>query len=105
LRQDGLMPAEIEMIDPDDEVGIPEKHAESETLLRRVADDLVAREADPMRAMTAQPYRLDSAESRGKRIRETPPIAPRARQKLMHLDDAVTRPSLIHQYLLQHQVL
>lgn len=105
LRQDGLIRADIEMIDPDDEVGVPEQHAECETLVRRLVDDLVAREADPMRRMIAEPYRFDSASWVGNRICEFLPIAPRARQKLMELDDAVMRLSLIHQYLQQHQVL
>jgi len=105
LRQDGLIRAEIEMIDPDDEVHVPEEHADCETLVRRLVDDLVAREADPMRRMIAEPYRFDSASWVGNRICEFLPIAPRARQKLMELDDAIMRLSLIHQYLQQHQVL
>ncbi len=105
LRQDGLVRADIEMIDPDDEVPVPTEHADCETLVRRLVDDLVAREADPMRRMIAEPYRFDSASWVGNRICEFLPIAPRARQKLMELDDAVTRLSLIHQYLHQQQVL
>lgn len=105
LRQDGLVRADIEMIDPDDEVRVPEEHADCETLVRRLVDDLVAREADPMRRMIAEPYRFDSASWVGNRICEFLPIPSRARQKLMELDDPVTRLSLIHQYLHQHQVL
>lgn len=105
IRQDGLIRADIEMIDPDDEVRVPEAHADCETLVRRLVDDLVAREADPMRRMIAEPYRFESASWVGNRICEFLPIAPRARQKLMELDDAVARLSLIHQYLHQHQVL
>ncbi|HEY0878012.1 MAG TPA: LON peptidase substrate-binding domain-containing protein [Zeimonas sp.] len=105
LRQDGLIRADIEMIDPDDEVPVPEEHADCETLVRRLVDDLVARESDPMRRMIAEPYRFDSASWVGNRICEFLPIAPRARQKLMELNDAAMRLSLIHQYLHQHQVL
>lgn len=105
LRKDGLIRAEIEMIDPDEEVRIPEKHADCETLVRRLVDDLVARETNPMRRVIAEPYRFESTSWVGNRICEFLPIAPRARQKLMELDDAVTRLSLIHQYLQQHQIL
>ncbi len=105
LRQDGLIRADIEMIEPDVETRVPPEHADCEMLVRRLVDDLVARELDPMRRMIAEPYRFDSASWVGNRICEFLPIAPRARQKLMELDDAVTRLSLIHQYLQQHQVL
>lgn len=105
VRQDGLIRADIEMIDPDDTAEIPEEFGGCVTLVRRLVDDLVAREADPMRRMIAEPYRFESASWVGNRLGEFLPIAPRARQKLMELDDAVTRLSLIHQYLHQHQVL
>jgi Lon protease-like protein len=93
------------MIEPDADVPVPREHADCETLVRRLVDDLVDREKDPMRRMIAEPYRFESASWVGNRICEFLPIAPRARQKLMELDDAVTRLSLIHQYLNQHQVL
>ncbi|MCO5100800.1 MAG: LON peptidase substrate-binding domain-containing protein [Burkholderiaceae bacterium] len=105
LRQDGLVRADIEMIEPDAEAPVPPEHADCETLVRRLVDDLVAREPDPMRRMIAEPYRFDSASWVGNRICEFLPIAPRARQRLMELDDPVARLSLIHQYLHQHQVL
>jgi len=105
LRQDGLVRADIEMIEPDAEVPVPPEHADCETLVRRLVDDLVAREPDPMRRMIAEPCRFDSASWVGNRICEFLPIAPRARQRLMELDDPVARLSLIHQYLHQHQVL
>lgn len=105
VRQDGLIRAEIEMIDPDDGSPVPEEFESCVSLVRRLVDDLVARESDPMRRMIAEPYRFDSAAWVGNRLAEFLPIPPSARQKLMELDDAVTRLSLIHQYLHQHQVL
>ncbi len=105
VRQDGLIRAEIEMIDPDEAAAVPQEFEGCVTLVRRLVDDLVSRETDPMRQMIAEPYRFESAAWVGNRLCEFLPIAPRARQKLMELDDAVTRLSLIHHYLHNHQVL
>lgn len=105
VRADGLVRADIEMIDPDEPTPVPQEFAACTTLLRRVVDDLVAREPDPMRQMIAPPYDFDSAVWVGNRLCEFLPIPPRARQKLMALDDAVTRLSLLHQYLQQHRVI
>ncbi|RPH66129.1 MAG: ATP-dependent protease [Burkholderiales bacterium] len=105
VRKDGLARADIEMIDPDEPAAIPTEFAACASLVRRLVDDLVAREPDPMRQMIARPYDFDSAVWVGNRLCEFLPIPPRARQKLMELDDALTRLSLIHQYLQQHQVI
>lgn len=105
VRKDGLVRADIEMIDPDEPAAIPPEFAACASLVRRLVDDLVARESDPMRQMIARPYDFDSAVWVGNRLCEFLPIPPRARQKLMELDDALTRLSLIHQYLQQHQVI
>jgi Lon protease-like protein len=105
VRQDGLIRADIEMIDPDEAVAIPDDFEGCVSLVRRLVDDLVARETDPMRQMIAQPYRFESAAWVGNRLCEFLPIAPGARQKLMQLDDPIARLSLIHQYLHQHQVI
>jgi Lon protease-like protein len=105
MRADGLIRADIEMLDPDEPAPVPQEFAACTTLLRRVVDDLVAREPDPMRQMIAHPYDFDSAVWVGNRLCEFLPIPPRARQKLMELDDAVTRLSLLYQYLQQHRVI
>ncbi len=105
VRKDGLVRADIEMIDPDEPAAIPPEFAACASLVRRLVDGLVARESDPMRQMIARPYDFDSAVWVGNRLCEFLPIPPRARQKLMELDDALTRLSLIHQYLQQHQVI
>lgn len=105
VRQDGLIRADIEMIEPDEPVAVPAEYTACVALLRRLVDDLVARETDPMRRMIAEPYRLDSAGWVANRLGEFLPIPPRARQKLMELADGVTRLSVIHQYLQQHQII
>ncbi|MCO5106842.1 MAG: LON peptidase substrate-binding domain-containing protein [Burkholderiaceae bacterium] len=105
VRKDRLVRADVEMIDPDDPAPVSEEYAACASLLRRLVDDLVAREPDPMRQMIARPYDFDSAAWVGNRLCEFLPIPPRARQKLMELDDALTRLSLIQQYLKQHRVI
>ncbi|MCL4184282.1 MAG: LON peptidase substrate-binding domain-containing protein [Burkholderiaceae bacterium] len=105
VRADGLIRADIEMIDPDEPAPVPQEFEACVTLLRRVVEDLVAREPDPMRQMIAPPYDFDSSVWVSNRLCEFLPIPPRARQKLMELDDAVTRLSLLHQYLQQHRVI
>lgn len=105
VRRDGLVRADVEMIDADQPATVPQEHAACAALLRRLVDDLVAREPDPMRQMIAGPYEFDSAVWVGNRLSEFLPIPPRARQKLMELDDAIARLSLIHQYLQQHKVI
>jgi Lon protease-like protein len=105
VGKDRLIRADVEMIDADDPAAVPEAFAACASLLRRLVDDLVAREPDPMRQMIAAPYAFDSAAWVGNRLCEFLPIPPRARQKLMELEDAPTRLSLIHQYLQQHRVI
>lgn len=105
VRPDGLIRADIEMIEPDEPVRVPVEFSACVSLVRRLVEDLVAREADPMRRMIAEPYRFDSAGWVANRLSEFLPISPRARQKLMELADGVTRLSIIHQYLQQHQII
>jgi len=105
VRKDGSIRADVDMIDDDEPAAIPPEYAACASLVRRLVDDLVAREPDPMRQMIAAPYAFESAAWVSNRLCEFLPIPPRARQKLMELDDAVTRLSVIHQYLQQHRVI
>ncbi|MGD9942485.1 MAG: LON peptidase substrate-binding domain-containing protein [Burkholderiaceae bacterium] len=105
IADNGLIRAEIEAIAPDADAPVPQSFAGCSTLVHRLVDDLEAREPDPMRRMIAEPYAFESAVWVGNRLCEFLPIQPRARQKLMELDDAETRLSLIHQYLQQHGVI
>jgi hypothetical protein len=55
--------------------------------------------------MIAQPYRFESAAWLSNRLCEFLPIPGKAKQKLMELDEPLTRLSLVRRYLQQHQVL
>lgn len=105
VQADGLIRADAEPIDEDPPALVPDEFVVCSSLVRRIVEDLVLREDDPMKRMIAEPYEFDSATWVGNRLCEFLPISPKARQRLMELDDPLTRLSLIHQYLQQHQVI
>src|SRR5690606_35631738 len=105
VQSDGLARVDAEEIDEDPPAPVPAEFASCAALLRRIVEDLVEREDDPMTRMIAPPYGFDSATWVSDRRCEFVPSAPKARQRLMELDDPVARLSLIHQYLQQHQVI
>lgn len=105
VQADGLIRADVEWMDPDPPAAMPEEFVVCASLVRRIVEDLVLREADPMKRMIAEPYDFDSAAWVGNRLCEFLPISARARQRLMELDDPLTRLSLIHRYLQDHRVI
>jgi len=52
-----------------------------------------------------EPARLDEAGWVANRWCEILPIPLKARQKLMELEDAESRLSVVHQYLVQHKIV
>ncbi|TXL65463.1 LON peptidase substrate-binding domain-containing protein [Zeimonas arvi] len=105
VQPDGLVRAATEPIPDDPDLPIPGELAVCASLVGRLIEDLVEKEIDPMKKMIEPPYRLDSATWVGNRLCEFLPISPKARQRLMALDDPLTRLSVIHQYLQQHRVV
>ena len=105
VQPDGLIRADAEIVADDPAIGLPAEYEVCATLLRRIVDDVVERETEPIKRMIAEPYEFGSARWVGNRLCEFLPIPPGARQKLMELDDPITRLALIHQYLQQHQVI
>ena len=74
----------------------------SEVLERIIA---TIRERDPDSLPFAEPFRLDDPSWVSNRLAEVLPIALRARQKLMELQDAGARIDVVHHYMQQHQLL
>ncbi|QGZ60504.1 LON peptidase substrate-binding domain-containing protein [Paraburkholderia acidisoli] len=74
----------------------------SEVLERIIA---TISERDPTGLPFAEPYRFDDPTWVSNRLAEVLPIALRARQKLMELDDAGERIDVVHHYMQQHQLL
>lgn len=105
VQPDGLIRVRAEPIGDDPEVAVPVEFESCATLVRRLVDDLVESEPDPIKRMIAEPYDYGSAAWVGNRLCEFLPISPKARQKLMELDDPLARLGVIHQYLQQHQIV
>lgn len=112
VKADGLQVANVEPMAPDDDLPLQEQFLPCADLLRRVIADVVGQRAaddeagDPINAIPFEsPYRLDSSVWVGNRLCEFMPIALRARQKLMELQDAAARLELVQRFLRQHGVL
>lgn len=63
------------------------------------------RERDPESLPFAEPFKLEDPTWVSNRLSEVLPIALRARQKLMELQDAGARIDVVHHYMQQHQLL
>lgn len=113
-QPDGLMVAEVELIEPDDDAPLAPEHQPCADLLTRVIDDLGAQAAEKRRTGESdaatqppfqKPYQLDSSVWVGNRLCEVLPVPLKAKQKLMELQDATARLDIVTQYLRQHAVL
>jgi len=104
----GLLGARITPLETESAVAIPAQLQECTQLLRRILDQL-GKDAKPATREAefpvGQPFRLDDASWVGNRLCEFMPISMRAKQKLMELTDAITRLSLLHQYLTEHKII
>lgn len=119
----GLLRANVDLIEPDEDVPIAPEHRPCADLLRRVIDDVGAQRAEKRRELTGEesaiagevdaiggapfepPHRMDSSVWVGNRLCEVLPVPMKAKQKLMELDDARARLGIITQYLKQHSVI
>jgi Lon protease-like protein len=88
----GLVVADIAPIAPERDAAIPGTYADCATLLRKLVDA-------HGEALFAPPHRFDSAKWVGYRLAEVLPLPLPAKQKLLELDDAVERLSLLHRAL------
>lgn len=117
-QPDGLKVAQVEPLTPDVDSPISARHQPCVALLKRIIGDLEERR----KAAGAQapgdapvglghdfpfepPYRFDSSVWVGNRLAESLPIAPRAKQRLMALPDAIARLDLVFDYLHEHGVI
>ena len=106
LEADGLLVGMAELIPEDIPLEGGEQLAKfgacSEVLERIIA---TIRERDPASLPFAEPFRFDDPSWVSNRLAEVLPIALRARQKLMELNDAGARIDIVHHYMQQHQLL
>lgn len=109
VRGNQRLEARTEAIPPDPEVPISEVHVQCAKTLKIVIDDIEnrgrAEQGSDFVSPFAQPIRLESASWVANRWCEILPIPLKARQKLLELEDAESRLSLVHQYLQQHRII
>ncbi len=105
VQDDGLIRADVELLEPDPEVEVPARYEACPLLLRRIVGDLESREPGAAQRLIVPPYQYESAGWVANRLCEFLPITAKARQQLMELPDPLARLSLVHRYLEQHRVV
>jgi uncharacterized protein len=82
-------------------------HMEKFGACAEVLERIIAtiRDRDPESLPFVEPFRLDDPTWVSNRLAEVLPIALKARQKLMELQDAGARIDVVHHYMQQHQLL
>jgi Lon protease-like protein len=92
-----LLSGEVEWLPPIAHQPVPDAQGNLIPLLERIVADMGSR--------IATPHRFEDAEWVGARYAEVLPIQALARQKLLELDDVVSRLEIIQQYLDQRGLL
>lgn len=109
VRPDQRLEARVEAIAADPEVPVTDTHVHCAKTLKIVIDDIENRaradQGDAYVSPFSQPLQLESASWVANRWCEILPIPLKARQKLLELEDAGARLSLVHQYLTQHRII
>jgi Lon protease-like protein len=101
--------ARVEVLPHDGSPAISDAHLACARSLKIVMDEINSKgradQGDDFESPFAEPARLDEAGWVANRWCEILPIPLKARQKLMELDDAESRLSVVHQYLVQHKIV
>ena len=97
-QPDGLIRAVVSWLDESPVTAIPEHFADIVPLLRAVVSDAGV-DAMP------EPHDFDDANWVGYRYAEILPIPPKAKQKLLELEDPLLRLSILREFLLQRGLL
>lgn len=109
VLKDQRLEACVDMIAPDEDAAISDMHVECAKALKIVIDDINfkghAIQGETFITPFSQPIRLDSTAWVANRWCEVLPISLKARQKLLELESAQNRLSIVHQYLQQHGIL
>ncbi len=95
---DKLLEASVELLAETGPTPLPPERQRLLPLLRRIVDDL-GKERLP------EPHRFEEAEWVGYRITEVLPIQNLAKQKLLELDDPLSRLEILEKYLDQRKLL
>ena len=95
---DNLLRATVELINEDGPLPFPSERRRLLPLLRRIAEDMGA-------ARIPEPHHFDDAEWVGFRITEVLPIQNLAKQKLLELEDPLSRLEILEKFLDQRKLL
>jgi uncharacterized protein len=97
-QTDGLLRAQVELLDEHDGQEVPEAQQGLLPLLKKVVNDL-GPEKMP------EPHAFGDAAWVGYRLTEIVPVQPLAKQKLLELVDPVSRLEILFAYLSQHKLI
>jgi hypothetical protein len=98
IQSDRLQSARVLMLDEPPVQPVPEHLSGALPLLEAIVEDAGEEMFPP-------PYRFDDATWVGYRLAEILPIPGKARQRLLELDDSVSRLEIIFSYLQQHKLI
>jgi uncharacterized protein len=98
LGQNSLLQAEVELIANDGPLPFPVERQRLLPLLRRIAGDMGL-------ARIPEPHHYDDAEWVGYRITEILPVQNLAKQKLLELEDPISRLEILERFLDQRKLL
>ena len=98
IQSDGLLRAQVELIDDPARLEVPLAQQALLPLLKKVVGDL-GPEKIP------EPHSFDDAAWVGYRLTEIVPVQPLAKQKLLELNDPVSRLEILFTYLSQRKLL
>lgn len=98
LEADGLLRAQVELLEEPERQEVPAAQQSLLPLLQKIAGDL-GPEKMP------EPHAFDDAAWVGYRLTEVVPVQPLAKQKLLELQDPVSRLEILHTYLAQRKLV
>lgn len=109
VQPNKVLEARTVLIPADREIPVSDIHVRCAKALKIVVENIENRGRKEQGASFvspfSQPIQLESASWVANRWCEILPIPLKARQKLMELDDAQSRLTLVHQYLQQHRII
>ncbi|MDB5796465.1 MAG: hypothetical protein JWP36_367 [Paucimonas sp.] len=109
VLKDQRLEARVQMLDEEATGSISQAHVACASALKNVMDEInqKGREAagDDFVSPFQEPARLDDAGWVANRWCEILPVPLLAKQKLLELDDAQGRLTIVHQYLQQHKII